>query len=175
MKTLKKYVALLVILLFVFEASIGQSSEDRLQMIKLKTEAIDKVKTYKEIKLKETQFLGNAPKGSELKGYFQNGKLVKAISSIVTSFGIEQMEYYYANDTLLFVRVTERHTKMNGGKTKAKGSKVALEGSYFYDENGRIFSKNVTGHGNWEKTSDIMLRHYSNAYSKMLYDKYNVS
>jgi hypothetical protein len=164
-----------VLLLFAFKPSFGQSAEDLINSIKLKTEAIDEVKTYKEVRLKEEQFLGNAPKGSELKGYFQNDRLFKSICSIVTSFGIEQTEYYYNNDTLLFARVTERHFKTKGNQTKIRDTKVVLEGKYYYNENGRIFSKKVNGHGNWEKTSDIMLMHYSNAYMKMLYKSYNVN
>ena len=170
-----KSIALTLILQLVFLISFGQTVEEQINSIITKVNAVDTVSSYKIIQLKNQEFLGNAPKGgAKLTGNFQNDRLIKSASTIVTSYGIQLIEFYYSNNTLLFAHVKESDFK-NSKTDDTTDTEVVLNGYYYYDSNKQIISRRITGHGYWEKTNDIMLRFYSDGYAKMLYKKYNAS
>jgi len=104
--------------------------------------------------LEGEEFLDQTPDGgASLTGYFSKDNLVKITSWIGLSYGIQQLDFYYDHNTLVFCYVTERHFKHSQTDIDYTKTELVLEGRYYYSKAG-LLQKNLKGTGFWNKEEE---------------------
>ena len=125
------------------------------------------------LELDAEDFLKETPDGgASLAGYFDNEKLVKIRSWIGLSYGIQQIDYYFRHDSLIFAFVTERHFKVIKDSVDFEHTTLALEARYYFSQN-KLIGRNVKGSGFWGKEQVGNLLPDSKSYSALLQKKKN--
>jgi hypothetical protein len=110
--------------------------------------------------------------GASLTGYFDNDNLVKIRCSIALSYGIQQIDYYFRRDTLIFAFVTERHFNIIKDSVDFEHTTLAGEARYYFNQN-KLIDRKVKGSGFWDKEEAADLLPHSKSYFALLQKKKN--
>ncbi len=100
----KKMYTIILCLALSFQL-FAQTKEAKIKEIKQIVQSISKSKNLQKLLLRGDEFVKDASPdgGAELTGYFKKGELVKMIESIGLSNGINNTEYYFKDNQLIFV------------------------------------------------------------------------
>ena len=151
------------------------SQENNADIIQIR-KAFDQINSNKQLtklELDAEEFLQQAPDGgASLTGYFDNDKLVKIRCWIGLSYGIQQIDYYFRRDTLIFALVTERHFNTIKDSVDFEHTTLAVEARYYFNRN-KIIDRKVKGSGFWDKEEAANLLPHSKSYFALLQKKKN--
>ena len=161
---------------FVFTTAFAQGKEDRLNKIfdvKKTFQKINSFKKYKIVTIKDAEkFLGNiTDNGGSLKGYFTGDSLKKIVEWVGLSNRIIQNEFYFKNDTLVFVYAVEKNYHYNNHSQTLDYTKLDLTfiGRYYFDNEKLFYSiiKNENRNKSKQKdAADFLIK--SKDYMKIL-------
>ena len=125
-----------------------QSLGERYHDLFARAENIDDMHKLDSIILENDEFLDEMTDGGgELIGYFLGQKLVKIISKIGFSYGIETSEYYFESSDLFFVRETLEVFQFDDslGVLNYEETEVNYVGEYIFN-NERLIDLETLGH-----------------------------
>lgn len=161
---------------FVFTTAFAQGKEDRLNKIfdvKKTFQKINSFKKYKIVTIKDAEkFLGNnTDNGGSLKGYFTGDSFKKIVEWVGLSNRIIQNEFYFKNDTLVFVYAVEKNYHYNNHSQTLDYTKLDLTfiGRYYFDNEKLFYSiiKNENRNKSKQKdAADFLIK--SKDYMKIL-------
>jgi hypothetical protein len=166
-----------LILLLTFLCSNLYSQENNLKIIEIR-KAFNEINSNKhlaKIELEAEEFLGEAPDGgASLTGYFDKTKLVKIRSWVGLSYGIQQIDYYFRHDSLIFAFVTERHFNIIQDSVDFEHTVPAVEARYYFNHE-KLIDRKVKGVGFWDKEQESNLLADSKSYFALLKKRKNAS
>jgi hypothetical protein len=153
--------------------SRAQTSQADISNIKNIFNKINTDSHLNKVVLEEEEFLDQTTDGgASLTGYFSEDSLVKITSWIGLSYGIQQLDFYYDRNTLIFCYVTERHFKHSQTDIDHTRTELVFEGRYYYDKAG-LLQKNLKGSGFWDTESEKAIIPDSKEYFKLVTKKKN--
>jgi hypothetical protein len=153
--------------------SPAQISTASLSHIKSVFNKVNSDTHLKKVVLENEEFLDQTTDdGASLTGYFAGDSLVKIIFWIGLSYGIQQTDYYYDNNALVFCYVTERHFRLTKTDLDHTKTDIVFEGRYYYN-NSSLLEKKTTGSGFWDKENEKVIIPDSKEYFKRVTQKMN--
>jgi hypothetical protein len=128
---------IVIILTVLFSSSFlfGQTHA-RVNSVRQWVEKINNDTLYTVKKLENEQWMEQMTDGGgELTGYFKDGQLVKIVEWVGLSSCISIYEYYFHNNSLIFVYGEEKDFKYNDSTATFDANKqtVAMECRYYFD------------------------------------------
>jgi hypothetical protein len=137
--------------LFVFT----QSKSDIISNIRKEFKNINGTNDFEVIILENEDFLDNATDGGgKLTGYYKNNSLKKVVVSVGLSHGIETLEFYFQNSSLIFVYEKFEGFVFDEKKSSFDYTKTikSFEGRYYFNKK-KLVDYITTGHNRFEDDS----------------------
>jgi hypothetical protein len=168
------------ILLFLFFTCVvipvmAQTKDESIGLIRKIFRQTNAEKNLTAIKIENEELTGEVPDGGvSITGYFKDQSLLKISLWTGLSYGIQETEYYFTNDTLIFAHVTEKHFRVNADKVDYSKVDLKFEGRYYY-KNNELIDKITKGDGFWNSSEEgeKKLPVDSHNYAGLLYIKRN--
>jgi len=170
----KKMYTIILCLALSFQL-FAQTKEAKIKEIKQIVQSISKTKNLQKSLLRGDEFVKDASPdgGAELTGYFKKGELVKIIESIGLSYGMNDVEYCFKNEKLIFVYETERYYPFNKKTSSFDHTELnvpAFQGRYYFD-NDKLIKTSIKGNKRFkedEKYDVVQLLKQVNQYKTLL-------
>lgn len=169
---------LLFIIIFFLGASSSKaqtSIEKNIRYIRNVVTQINSQKNLKQVKIENEELTDEVPDGGiSLTGYLTNKKILKIKQWAGLSYGTHQIEYYFDNDSLIFVYVKEKHLRTSSDSIDHSKIDLKFEGRYYF-KNDILIHKSIKGSGFWNESNDGVssLLPDSKNYLRFLYSKKN--
>lgn len=137
----------LLIFLFTFQVSVvfAQSKKGKLIEIQKQIQAINEGGPYQLKTLENEQFLDRLPDGGgALTGYLKENKVCKMTERLGKSYCVQQLEYYFVKEQLIFVNEKELDFALNDSSGFDYASQtLSFECCYYFDQGKLIASKTI--------------------------------
>ncbi len=145
---LHKFIFTLLVTVFLWQTSCGQTKADKLLTIRKTFQKINNDTSLRTRTIDDAEeFLGHATDGGgQLVGYFHKDSICKIFATVGLSYGSITDEYYFNNERLIFVYETEKdfpEADSLGGLDYNKLDLV-FEGRYYFD-NDKLIDKITKG------------------------------
>ena len=145
----------LPLLIFLTFASLfSAQSPTKVEQIRQTFKVINSEKNYT-LKILDNDYFTDVKNqvtdnGQELKGYYKKGKLKKMVYYVGLSYGIRIYEFYYSNNSLIFVFLKQSkyvypdHSSEKSNREDNVKLTPVFEGRYYFDQS-KLFKTKETG------------------------------
>jgi hypothetical protein len=176
MRVLQPIILITIIFFLGASNSRAQTSLDKnIQHIRNVFTQINSQTNLQQIIIENEELIDEVPDGGiSLTGFFKNKKILKIEQWVGLSYGIHQIEFYFDNDSLIFVYVKEQHFRPSDDSIDHSKIDLKFEGRYYF-KNDTLIHQTTKGIGFWSESNDGVssLLPDSKNYQKFLYSKKN--
>jgi hypothetical protein len=139
-------VSALSFIIFYLSESTKFNTDKQIKEIEQKVQTINNVK-YSETKTLNNEELVNhvVDGGAQLVGFFSSGKIIKISEHLGLSYAVRSFEYYFFNDSLIYVHESEESYPYDDIKAELDYTKLVpnFEGKYYFNQNKLIERQTV--------------------------------
>lgn len=121
---------------------------------------IDSYKLNDSVELKNEDFLEDMTDGGgSLTGYLLNKKLLKIREWVGLSWGVLEVNFYFDNEQLIFVRETEDHFQIDSNGVNHSKIGLRFQGEYYFNKN-KLVDEVSLGHNRFEDDTNDPVKEY---------------